>query len=344
MSVKIGVLGYGYWGPNLVRCLNGTANARVTMVADINPERVGDVTIGGVVRTADPRRLIESSDVEAVVVATPAATHFELARAALLARKHVLVEKPLALSVADAEELTRLATREQRTLMVGHTFLFSPAVQRLRKYLLDGELGRVYHIHCERLGPGRVRRDVNALWNFAPHDISILLYLLGRSPVEVQARASVALRHGLEDIVHVDLGFAETNAHIHISWLHPVKIRKMTLVGSRRMLVYDDVSIDAKLTIHDCGVDAVPTSDAPRDFDTFIDFQVISRSSDVMIPMLDRGEPLARECAHFVDCIRSGRTPLADGPHGVEVVRVLEAAQHSLEASRTEPCRSTHQP
>jgi predicted dehydrogenase len=343
MPVKIGVLGYGYWGPNLARCLMATPDARVTMVADVNPGSTRSLNAENVVCTTDWLRLIESPEVEAVVVATPAETHFDLTRAALRAGKHVLVEKPLALSVSDAEELSRLADSEQRILMVGHTFLFSPAVQRLRTYLADGELGRLYHIDCERVGLGRIRRDVNALWNFGPHDISILLYLLGRSPVDVEARASAVLRSGIEDIVHVDLGFGDTTAHIHISWLHPVKIRRMTFIGSRKMVVYDDVSLDAKLTLHDCGVDRVPTSDAPRDFDTFIDFQVISRSSDVTIPALDRAEPLARECAHFVDCIRHGHRPLADGPHGVQVVRVIEAAQRCLDLQRASQCESTPQ-
>ena len=329
--LRIGMLGYGYWGPHLVRNFAGVPEARVTVVADLDPARLAAGPSNGWVSTTDWQAVLEGPETDAVVIATPAATHHLLVKRALQAGKHVLVEKPLALSAAEGRELAALAERQHRVLMVGHTFLYNAAVRRLREYVSAGELGRVLYVSAQRLSLGRVRNDVNALWNFGPHDVSIILYLLGRRPIEVSARGITCLQPGVEDVVFLTLLFPDrVAAHVHLSWLDPQKVRRMTVVGTRKMAVYDDVSVDAKITLFDRGVDLVPTADSPRDFKDFAEFQLRQSSGDIVIPPLEFPEPLAVECAHFIECIRRDVRPLTDGTHGVEVVEILEAAQRSL--------------
>ena len=331
MTVKVGVLGYGYWGPNLVRNLAGLPSVKVRVVADPDAGRLKELDGNGLGTTTDWRRVLDDRAVDAVIIATPAATHYQLAKAALLAQKHVLVEKPLAISSAECRELIELAERAHRTLMVGHTFLYNAAVRRLRDYVTSGELGTVLYLYAQRLSLGRVRRDVNALWNFAPHDLSIILHLIGRKPVEVSARGFACLQPGIEDVVFLTLAFeGGLGAHVHLSWLDPQKVRRMTVVGSRKMVVYDDVSLDAKLTVYDRGLDRVPTAESPRDFHGFAEFQLLQRIGDVVIPTLKFPEPLSVECAHFIECVEQGTPPLTDGPHGLQVVEILEAAQRSM--------------
>jgi predicted dehydrogenase len=334
-TVRIGQIGLGYWGPNLLRNMRTVQHARVIAVADTDEGRLAEVVQNGSVftTTADFGDVLSHPDIDAVMIATPAASHGRLAHAALSAGKHVLIEKPLATSVEEGEGLIELARRKGLILMVGHTFLYNAAVRRLKEYVDQGELGEVFYIYSERLSLGRVRRDVNALWNFAPHDVSILLYLLGHTPQEVSARGFVYLQDQIEDVVFITLVFAKNvSAHIHISWLDPHKVRRMTVVGSRKMAVYDDVSADARIVLYDRGVDRIPTADSPRDFKSFAEFQLRLRSGDVTIPALTFPEPLQVECQHFVDCIRNGQRPLTDGEHGLAVVRVLAAAQRSIGA------------
>lgn len=331
--LRVGQIGHGYWGPNLLRNLMDLNEAQVVGVADVDPKRLAQARRNGagIELFVDPSELLARPDLDAVVIATPAKTHFELGTRALEAGKHVLIEKPLAMSVAEGLALVALAEEKGLVLMAGHTFLYNAAVRRLKRYVDEGELGRVFYVYSQRLNLGRVRRDVNALWNFAPHDISILLYLLGELPDVVSARGCACLRPDIEDVVFMALTFASgVAAHVHISWLDPQKVRRMTVVGSQKMAVYDDVSTDAKVVIYDRGVDRIPTAASPRDFDTFAEFQLLPRYGDVVIPALKFPEPLRLECQHFLDCIRTGSRPLTDGTHGVDVVRVLEAAQCSL--------------
>jgi predicted dehydrogenase len=329
--LRVGQVGLGYWGPNLLRNMAAAPRAQVVAVADLDPHRLAGNGARPLWTTVDYREILESPDIDAVVISTPAALHARMAAEALQAGKHVLVEKPLAMTVEDAARLVELADRRGLVLMVGHTFLYNAAVRRLKKYLEDGDLGEVFYIYAQRLNLGRVRHDVNALWNFAPHDVSIVLYLLEREPVEVSARGFAYLQPDIQDVVFMTLVFpGNTSAHVHISWLDPHKVRKMTVVGSRKMAVYDDVSQDSRIVLYDRGVDRVPTADSPRDFDSFADFQLRLRSGDVTIPALRFPEPLQLECQHFVDCILDGGTPLTDGRHGLEVVRVLTAAQRSM--------------
>lgn len=332
-AVRVGQIGLGYWGPNLLRNMMSVPRARVVAVADSDERRLAELAQNGspVATTQDYRELVCRRDVDAVVIATPAASHAELAHAALSAGKHVLIEKPLATTVEDGVRLIELADRKGLILMVGHTFLYNAAVRRLKEYLEHGELGEIFYVYSQRLNLGRVRHDVNALWNFAPHDVSILLYLLGQTPIEVVARGFAYLQQGIEDVVFMTLVFSNgVSAHVHISWLDPQKVRRMTVVGSRKMAVYDDVNADARIVLYDRGVDRIPTAESPRDFGSFAEFQLRLRSGDVTIPALTLPEPLRLECAHFIACILEGRRPLTDGQHGLDVVRVLVAAQQSM--------------
>jgi predicted dehydrogenase len=332
--VRVGQIGLGYWGPNLLRSLRSLPHAQVVAVADLDERRLSEAAGGGqgTAVTRDYRELLARADVDAVIIAVPASLHARMVGEALEAGKHVFVEKPLAMTVAEATRVVALAEQRQRVLMVGHTFLYNAAVRRLKEYITSGELGDVFYLYAQRLNLGRVRQDVNALWNFGPHDVSILLYLLDAAPHEVSARGFAYLQPDLEDVVFMTVTFpGGISAHVHISWLDPHKVRRMTVVGSRKMAVYDDVSVDARITLYDRGVDRVPTADSPRDFGSFAEFQLALRHGDITIPALKFPEPLQLECQHFVDCIIDGSTPLTDGRHGLEVVKVLEAAQQSLD-------------
>ena len=258
-------------------------------------------------------------------VATPARTHYELAKRALERGKHVLVEKPLAMSSAEAGELTELAVKQDRTLMVGHTFEYNPAVWKIKELVDAGHIGRVFYIYANRVNLGRVQSDINALWSIAPHDISIVLYLLGAMPLEVSARGAGFLNAAIEDVVFMTLTFpGDVLVHIQASWLDPSKTRRMTIVGSDKMIIYDDVDNEGKVKIYDKGV-------YRKGDPAYGEFQYRVHSGDISIPKIDMTEPLANECAHFVDCAFTGKTPRSDGASGQRTVRVLEAAQKSLE-------------
>ncbi len=335
-------IGAGHWGVNLIR--------NFTQLSDVGRLRVCDLDIGRLEFIHDLYPLIEVSTdferslrdpgIDAVVVALPASMHYSYAKRALLADKHVFVEKPLATSSKEAKELAELALARRRVLLVGHAFLYNGAVRRVKEYIDSGELGEIYYVMAQRLNLGRVRQDVNALWNLAPHDISIILYWLDEEPVEVSATGLSFLQEGIEDVVFANLQFPSgKDAHIHVSWLDPKKTRQMVIVGSKKMLVYDDVSTDAKIVIYDKGIDKEDIGRKLPDVENYAQFQLRHRSGDVIIPKLDFKEPLKVECQHFLDCIADGSTPVTDGANGLQVVRVLERIQQSLEASRWPPRR-----
>jgi predicted dehydrogenase len=323
--LRIGLVGYGYWGPNLARNFHQLNDAHLVAVADAIPARRDEAARLYHARVyADHAELCADPTLDAVAIATPARTHFELTRDALNAGKHVLVEKPLAMSVAEAQALIALAAEKQRVLMVGHTFEYNPAVWKIRELLDAHAIGQVFYVYSNRVNLGRVQRDINALWSIAPHDVSILLYLLDALPLSVSARGATYLSDGVEDVVFVTLTFPDgVLAHIHASWLDPRKTRLMTIVGSEKMIVYDDVDAEAKIKIYDKG--AYKKGDA-----IFGEFQIKVHSGDIFIPKIDMTEPLRNECAHFVECVRDGKRPRTDGECGLRVVRVLEAAQESL--------------
>jgi predicted dehydrogenase len=333
-DVTLAQLGCGYWGPNLLRNFVAQRDCRVKWVADASPARRAyvEVTYPHVRTIDDWQPVLDDPDVDAVIVATPASTHHEIVRAALEAGKDVFVEKPLAMSTRDADELVSLVGTTDRVLMAGHTFLYNDAVRRVKRYLDDGELGDVYYIYSQRLNLGQVRSDVNAWWNLAPHDVSILLYLMdGELPVSVAAHGVAFIQPGIHDVVFATLHWASgLAAHIQVSWLDPGKVRKMTLVGSRKMIVYDDIA-DDKLAIVDKGVDRVPHIGERMDYDAVPAVQLVHRQGDILLPRVPFREPLSVEAAHFVECLRTRAAPLSGPRHARDVVAVLEAGDISLQ-------------
>ncbi len=325
--IGIGVIGAGYWGPKHIRNFSELPETRVAMVADVSEDRLAAIQAqySSIRTTTNYEDLISSSDVNAVVVATPVSTHARFAREALLAEKDVLVEKPMASSSAEAEELIGLAEANSCVLMVGHTFLYNPAVRVLRELVQRGELGEIYYVHAQRLNLGLFQPDINVIWDLAPHDVSILMYVLGMDPIAASTHGSAYVRPGIEDVAYLHLAFPNrVRAEIHVSWLDPNKVRRITVVGSQKMAVYDDVETLEKIRIYDKGVET------PAHTDTFGEFQLSYRYGDITIPHLPSMEPLRLECQHFLECIRKGTTPMSDGRQGLQVVRVLEAAQASL--------------
>ena len=319
-ELRFGVIGWGYWGPKIARNLDSLSHAAVTMVADTDASRFANLAVNQPwIQTTTLLENIFRSDVDAIVIATPVSTHFQLAREALLHGKHVLVEKPLTANVTEAEELVALAQKQQRILMVGHTFEYNPAVNELRKLVQSGELGKIYCIEAERVNLGLFRNDINVIWDLAPHDISILLYLLAQRPERIKVQAHAHVQSNIEDVAHLDLEFADgMNAHIHVSWLHPCKIRRVTVIGDARMVVYDDTNPAEMIKIYNKGAEV------------HADPVVSYRYGEITIPHIDWIEPLHLECEDFANSIRTGTKPRASGEVGLAVVKVLAAAQEAL--------------
>ncbi len=328
--INIGVIGAGYWGPNLIRNVAQLAEAHLHTVCDADEARLAQIAaqFSPQHTTTDLHELLQNSDIEGVIVATPAHTHAEVTRACLQAGKHVLVEKPLALTVSDSEALVSLAAQQKCVLMVGHVFEYNPAVRKLAEIINSGEIGDVLYIYATRVNLGKIRNDLNAFWNLAPHDISIVNMLLGSAPSHVSARGYQLLpkeKH-LEDVVFAILEYPQgVVTHIHTSWLDPNKVRRMTVVGTKKMVVYDDVS-DNRITIYDKGVVWMEGSD-------YGEHRLMTFTGDIHIPKIAASEPLREEVLHFLDCIRTGGTPISDGVDGLNVVRVLEAVDRSIHQS-----------
>ena len=333
--MRVGQIGCGYWGKNLLRVLLQTDGVEVVVVADgataardYVKARYPEVSV-----IATDEDVYEDPSVGAVVIATPATDHYRAARRSLLAGKHTFVEKPLAMTAGEAQELVDLADARSLVLMAGHTFLYNSVVRRVKALIDSGELGEIYYIYSRRLNLGIVRQDVNVLWNLAPHDISIILYWMGAEPDSVTATGGTFLQPGIEDVAFVNLSFPSgASAHIHLSWLDPHKVRTMTVVASKKMVVFDDVSSDAKLTIYDMGIQMAPDPRSAASFESFGQFQASHRYGDTVIPRINYPEPLAEEIKHFVECVATGSESLSGGQHAISVVRVLEMAQASLRA------------
>ncbi len=325
-SLNIGVIGYGYWGPKLVRNFQEIPATQVTMVADLHPRRLIEVrqAYPEIAVTQDHLELL-ASDVDAVVVATPVSTHFPIGRDCLHHGKHVLIEKPLARNRREGQALIDLAVERDLVLMVGHTFEYNPAVRMLKEIVASGEIGRVYYVHAARTNLGIFQKDVNVLWDLAPHDISILLYVLGLDPLDVSACGEAYVQPGIHDIARLTLNFTNrVQAHIHVSWLDPCKVRRITVVGEKKMVVYDDVEMQEKIKIYDKGVET------PDHTDNYGEFQLSYRYGNITIPRIPLHEPLKVECTHFAECILHNRRPQSDGEVGLKVVKVLESAEKSL--------------
>ena len=334
MRSTIGVVGAGYWGPNLIRNFFQLPTAQLRWCADLDPDKLAKMQAlyPGVNVTTDYEDLLNDADLDAIALAVPARAHYDMARRALLAGKHVFVEKPLAMSSLEARDLIQLAESQSRVLMVGHVFEYNPAVLYIKKLLQDKVIGQLYYMYSNRVNLGRIQTDINALWSIAPHDISIMLFLVGTMPETVSARGGMYLNGEVEDVVFLTMTFpGNVLAHVQASWLDPSKVRRMTLVGSEKMVVYDDVADEGKVKVYDKGV-------YRKSSDLYGEFQYKVHSGDIYIPKIDMVEPLRNECAHFVECIQEHRTPRTDGYNGLRVVQVLEAAQRSLEQGGVAVC------
>jgi len=324
LDLRVGLIGFGYWGPNLARNLGEIRGVTLAAVADRSSARreAAGARHPGTFLFDDPVELIARPDIQAVVVATPVATHYELGLAALEAGKDVLIEKPLAATGAEAEMLVEVAQREARVLMVDHTYVYAGAVRKIAELIDRGELGEIRYYDSLRINLGLFQTDVSVIWDLAIHDVALLQFLLRRRFLSVQATGGCHLGEGVESVAHLTLGLdGDAQAHVNVSWISPVKLRQTIIVGDRKMLLYDDLEPDEKIKVYDRGV--VFDEDRPallRDY----------RIGDMWAPRVDRREALAGVCAHFVDCVRRRARPLTGGAEGVESVRVLEAAQWSL--------------
>jgi predicted dehydrogenase len=325
--IVVGVVGCGYWGPNLVRNFRGLPNCNLRAMCDVSEPRLKHLRslYPDVEGLTDFEHLLNGVGLDAVVVATPVKHHHALAKASLLAGKHTFIEKPMASSSAECEELIEIAERKGLVLMVGHTFLYSAPVRKIVEIVEAGDLGEIRYINSRRLNLGLFQKDINVAWDLAPHDISIILHILEESPVTVNCQGNAHVTSGIEDVTNISLSFRHRRfATIQSSWLEPRKIREMTIVGTRRMIVYDDVETNEKIRIYDMRVER------PPHHDTFADFHYSYHYGDSYIPHLKHEEPLKTECQHFLDCIEKRTKPLTGGREGLELVRILEAASTSL--------------
>ncbi len=323
----IGVVGLGYWGPNWIRNLHQLRCAGKIVACDLDHGRREYVSglYSGLQTSPRFEDLLDDPAIEGIVIATPVSTHYRMARRALECGKSVLIEKPLATSMREAAELIELARMSGRTLMVGHTFEYSAPVLKAKEIIDSGEIGEVLYLSSVRANLGLFQHDVNVVWDLATHDVSIMLKLMGRQPESVSCQGQSHYGNRVEDVALLTLRFAHNViAFVHVSWLDPNKIRRTTIVGSRKMLVYDDTAAQEKIRIYDKGVSV------SRYYDTFGEFQFSYRYGDIQIPRIEEHEPLRAECEHFVDCIATGRTPDTDGANGLRVVSALEAANRSL--------------
>tara|TARA_B100000959_G_scaffold119376_1_gene125447 strand:+ start:868 stop:1854 length:987 start_codon:yes stop_codon:yes gene_type:complete len=327
--LKVAQIGIGYWGPNLLRNLVNNKNISVRMVSDKSAERRAfvnnkypDITV-----TDNNDLIFKSSDIDAVVIATPVISHFDLSMQALRSGKHVLVEKPMASKVKDVRQIGDLAKENDLVVMVGHTFLFNSAVRYVKSLIDSRELGYIRYIYSQRVNLGRIRNDVDALWNLAPHDISIIQYWLGDSePATVNRQGMAYVQKGIDDVVFLNITYPNgVLANIHVSWLDPHKIRRMTIVGSEKMVVYDDIAED-KIIIYDKGIDRIAMLGENMDFDNPGTFTFNNRSGDEFVPKINWVEPLKTEIEHFVDCIKNGTDCITGPLHAAKVVHILERA------------------
>jgi predicted dehydrogenase len=330
---RFALIGLGYWGPNYARVLTELEEAELAWACDIDEDALELVRsrYSGVRTTTDVAEILSDPSVDAVIVSTPTTTHATVSLAALSAGKHVLCEKPLAENTSECDEVIAAAEESGCILMVGHTFIFNPAVRRMRELIANDSIGRILYCHAARTALGPIRKDVNALWDLASHDVSILLYLLEREPLEVAAHGESYIRGDTEDVVFLSLRFEDSIlANIHVSWLDPYKVRKVTLIGDRRMVVFDDVSPDEKLRLFDKSASYDAPAAEARGAD-FGEYKAIVRDGDILIPKVPATEPLKEQVRHFLDCCRDGVQPLTDAVFARRVVAVLEAGSQSLQ-------------
>jgi predicted dehydrogenase len=328
--ISVGVIGCGYWGPLLVRNLKGVPNCQLKAVCDVSESRLKHLKAlyPEVECLTDHGHFLNGLNLDAVVIATPVKYHYPLAKASLLAGKHTFIEKPMASSSAECEELIDIAERTGLVLMIDHTFLYSAPVRKIVEIVEAGDIGDIRYINSRRLNLGLFQKDINVAWDLAPHDISIILHILGEFPITVNCQGNAHVTPQVEDVTNMSLSFRHKRfATIQSSWLEPRKIREMTIVGTRRMIVYDDLQTHEKIRIYDVRVER------PPHYDTFAEFHYSYHYGDSYIPHLQQEEPLKVVCQHFVDCIENNTSPLTGGRQGLEMVRILEASSVSLKAN-----------
>ncbi len=325
--INIAVIGVGYWGPNIIRNFVFNLNTQVWLACDVNPGRLEYIKglYPSIETTTDAKEVINNSEIDLVAICTPVHTHYDLAKSALEAGKHVLIEKPMTSSVKEAEELVNLAEKKQLKLFVDHTFVFTGAVRKIKELIRSGEVGDLYYFDSVRVNLGLFQHDVNVIWDLAPHDISIMHYLLEQYPDSVVATGADHLGNGLEDVAYMTVYYPNNLiAHIHTNWLSPVKIRQTLIAGSKKMIVWDDNQPSEKVRVYDKGIEVIKTPD--QIYHTLIQY----RTGDMYCPKIDTTEALAVETQHIVDCLENNAQPLVDGKAGLMVVRILEAAQKSI--------------
>jgi predicted dehydrogenase len=327
-ELNVALIGFGYWGPNYARVLNELSGVRVTVVCDRDADRLAQVRqrYPGVVTCTEMDEVLARTDVDAVVIATPASTHQALVGAALQSGRHVLVEKPMSLDVAGGDALCALAADAGRVLMVGYTFLYNPGVRKMKVCMAADDFGQMYYLHATRTNLGPIRKDVNAAWDLMPHDVAIFSYLLGEQPLWAAAVGTSVLRNTREDIAFVTLGYSsDVLGNIHVSWADPNKVREVVAVGSRRRVVFDDLNDAERVRIFERGVsvgDAIAES--------YGEFKLLLRDGDIISPRIEPSEPLKNQCADFVRAIATGQPPLVDGRFAANVIRVLAAIEASM--------------
>jgi predicted dehydrogenase len=329
-KLNVGVVGCGYWGPNLVRNFNSLSNCSVKFICDKKEDRLEHLVqlYPGVKANTEFDRLVKDRTVEAIAIATPVWTHYDLAKQALEAGKHTFIEKPMASGTEQCRELVELASANNLTLMVGHTFIYSAPVRKIKEIVDSGDIGKLLYISSQRLNLGLFQKDINVAWDLAPHDISIILYVMGAQPTSVNCQGKAHLNSAPEDVTNMSLDFENGGfATVQSSWLDPNKVRRMTFVGSTRMILYDDNEPLEKIRIYDKRVEA------PPHYDTFADFHYSYHYGDVYSPYIKQVEPLKTQCQHFLECIETGKKPMTSGVEGLQVVQILEASSDSLKTA-----------
>jgi len=325
--IKIGIIGYGYWGPNIARNFNACENAKLVSICDMDEQRLklAKSTYPFIKEFKDPLDLIKSNEIDAVAVVTPVYTHYKLAKLALEHGKHIFVEKPFTSKVSQGEELIEMAEKEDLKIMVDHTFLFTGAVRKMREIIDSGELGDLFFYDSVRVNLGLFQHDINVIWDLAPHDLSIMNYLVNKKPLAVSAWGRGHFGNGMEDVAYVGVHFEDNGfiAHFHVNWLSPVKVRKTLISGDKKMVVWDDLSSDEKVKIYDKGVEIENT-------DTIHELLVSYRSGDMHVPKVDNTEALGMEVNYFAECIEKDFKPFNDGEAGLDVVKMLQASDESL--------------
>lgn len=326
--INVGVLGCGYWGPNLIRNFMEVQNHRLKTVCDLRKERLDFIKsrYPAVEITQNYRDILNDTDIQAVAIATPVSSHYQFAKEALENGKHVMVEKPFTANVAQGEELIYLAQKKGKVILVDHTFIYTGAVRKMKEIIDTGQLGTLYYFDSVRINLGLFQHDINVIWDLAPHDISIMDYLLNQDPVSVSATGVSHLDNDLEDIAYLTVNFEKNLiAHFHVNWLAPTKIRLIQIGGSEKMLVYDDMEISEKIKLYDKGI-IVDENDEDGIYKALVQYRI----GDMYAPKLDQTEALKLECEHFIDCIQNGQKPITDGIAGLRVVKILENAEKSI--------------